>query len=123
MTTTLDTKLVPRAKALLDRYGMTVSVKARGGTANYKTGEVESPGDSTYTGVKITPPFPYEHREIDGDTIRLGDAKSYLAAQDLSFTPIIGMMLTIGSEMWAIVGVGVVRTGDSVALYQLQLRR
>lgn len=122
MATSLDTKLIPKAADLVDTYGKSVTWSVTTSTYNPASGDVSGVAVTTYT-VKVTPPEPYSERWIDGDLIRFGDAKVFLAAQGLAFTPAPGQTITIDSTVWIVVAANAIYTGESVALWEAQVRR
>lgn len=123
MVTTLDTKLVPKAAELVELYGKSVTWGVTsGGSYNPASGDVTGSSTTSYT-VKVTPPEPYSERWIDGDLVRVGDAKVYLAAQDLAFTPSAGQTVTIDATVWKAVSANAIYTGESIALWEVQVRR
>ncbi len=121
MTTTLDTKLISKVKTLVEKYGTNAVFTANAGDYDPTTGTVDS-DTATHT-AKVTPPQQYKQHLIDGDVIRIGDAQVYLPAQDLTFTPAIGIMVSVAGSSWQIMNVNPIYTGDNVALYELQLRK
>lgn len=119
--TALDDKLVPVAKDLIARFGTAATVDV---IARVYDPETRSTTDTTTSyGVLMTPPAPYSRRLIDGDSILSSDAQSFLAADGLSFTPATDQRVTVGGGKWTVTGVREHRTGDKVAVYELQLRR
>jgi hypothetical protein len=107
---------------LVDELGATVTFKTESDYAyDPTTGEGTETLGSTVA--VVTPPEPFRNRLIDGETVKAGDVKTYLPAKDLTFAPIEGMAVEIGSERWTIVSVETIRTGELVGLYGLHLRR
>ena len=81
MTTVLDTKLLPKVLAVLEKYGRTVTITIETKTKNWTTGLIET---STAThSVKCSPPEPLDVRYVPGDVIQHGDMVTLFAAQDL----------------------------------------
>ena len=79
--------------------------------------------------VRLTPPEPYNIREIDGDSVLTQDLKAFAAAltlDDLEFDPIPTSEVTISIQtrgrVYKAVTVKPVISGDEVALYEFQLR-
>jgi hypothetical protein len=122
MTTALDSRLVPTAQRLLDKYGATATY-GDPSTKSYDpvTSAVTESGATNPT-IKITPPTHYSRHLIDGTMIQASDMQTFVAAQDLTFVPKRGYTLTLGSLVWRIERVGPIYTGDEIALYELQLR-
>ena len=73
--------------------------------------------------VKVTPPKRFENSVVDGELIQLGDAQVTLADYAKVVTPKSGDKITIDSEVWTVVAVGKVFSGELVATWKLQLRR
>ncbi len=118
--TVLDDELVPVAKQMLDDFGRDVVYVVDAGVFDPATSTVTD--SKTDEAVKIVPPFPYERRFEDGDTIVEGDMLSYMAAQNSPVTPILGATIKDGSQHWKIVNVDPIYSGNSLALWKLQLR-
>jgi hypothetical protein len=122
MATALDTRIPPRVATLIARLGMDAVFYVPGSsTYNPATREVTETGVTQYT-EKVTPPQSMDYY-ANGDTIRWGDRRIYLPASGLAFTPERGMKVTLSSVAYRIEVAEPVRTGDSVAVYRLQLRR
>ena len=123
MVTALDTKLRPKTVELIEKYGKSVTwTVTSGGTYVPATGSTSGATSTPYT-VKVTPPEPYTSKFIDGDTIRVGDALIYLAAQDLAFTPAENQHVTVDGVVWVVVRVNAIYSGDLVCLWEAGLRR
>lgn len=107
-----------------------------GGTATLqKTVEDYDPDTDTSTTtttevvVKHSPPEAYTGYDIDGTVIQAGDAKTMVSAKELDekgFSLAPGShtrtYMVIGTQRWTIVRVNEIRSGDEVAVYELQLR-
>jgi hypothetical protein len=119
--TALDDKLVPKAKELLTKFGRTVTYRTNSATFDPVESELTG-GAITNTSVLIVPPFPYDRRLIDGDKVMEGDMLTYIAAQDAPVTPTLEGTIVDGTEVWRIISVDKLYTGDSLALWKLQLR-
>ena len=121
--TRLDVRLIPKIAKLLDTYGKDVIFEEialkkydpENGTVT-EAGHVQHPW-------KITPPEGYEARMIDGETIRTGDERTYIAAQDIPFSPVPGMKVSYDSLTWRVVSVQPIRTGEETGAYEIQLRK
>lgn len=117
MTTVLDTKILPKVLAILEKYGRTVTVVIKARTKDWSTGIV-STTTATHT-VKCSPPEPFNQRYVDGDLIRVGDMETLFAAQDLPFTPALNMRI---DDKWTAIRVDPIYSGDLVAAWKVQLR-
>jgi hypothetical protein len=121
MSTSLDIRMLPKAKALIAKYGKSIQLVPA--TVAYTAAQSEGTRtESTPQTVKITPPEPYETRFIDGDLIKIGDTHCYMAAKDAPAIPEEGMRAVIDGVRWLIVAVNKVYSGDDVCLYELQMR-
>ena len=123
--TDLDTRLIPRVLELITKYGKDVTFKTFPSATYTPTTGKTTPGAETDYSEKVTPPEPYEDKFIDGEIVQIGDCRVYLAASGLAFTPEKGMEVEFDAEgiTWRIVRIMPVYTGESIAMYGLQLRR
>jgi len=121
--TALDTEFVPLAAELLTEYGKAATFHVFSGGSYTPASGVGAPGTETTQSRTIIPPYEVERSFVDGDTIRIGDMMTGLAAENLGFTPVAGMKVTIDSHTWTLVRVHPVYSGERIALYQLFLRR
>ena len=121
--TVLDDKLVPAVLALINKFGITGVFDTGSGEGVYTatTGDVAETA-STVTR-KVSPPVPFNQRLVDGATVRRDDTQVFVAGSGITFTPSIGMTIVIAGDKWKIVSVIVLRSGEQVAAYELQLRR
>ena len=122
MSTSLDLIMLPLAKRLLLAYGKTAVFKV-------PTTEPYDPatGAGTETVVvdysrKITPPEPYLVGYVPENLIKRGDMKTYVASQDLGFTPASGWRLVLNSKTWRIEYVSNILSGEDIAMFELLLR-
>jgi hypothetical protein len=119
--TDLDTELVPEVLALINELGKQAVFHVPG-TETYDptTGDVTRV-DSNYT-KRVTPPEGYNEKFIDGDLIRAGDKKIYVAASGLGFTPKAGHKVTLDAVVWKVHKATPIYTGKQVAVWELQIR-
>lgn len=122
MVTTIDTKLRDKADSVLATYGKDLTFAVRTKTYDPTTGATTY-GAATNTVVKGSPPGPYERRFVDGDVVRLSDARTIVAAKNLTFTPTIGIKVSFDSTDWQVVSARPMYSGEQVAAWELQLRR
>lgn len=122
--TILDKKFLPKALRLIDRLGKTVVFKTYpDATYDPETGETV-PGDPVNYSKKVIPPYAYEQKYLDGDTVQTGDMQSGIAALGLEFTPEPSVTtVVIDTEEWNIVNMMPIYSGQQIALYLLQLRK
>ncbi len=127
--TELDDELVPEVLALIDEFGMSVQFEVLT-SQDYDSTTSHTVEVPTWVTRKIIPPDDVEIGQIDGDIIKEGDQVSYVAASGLTFTPLVNQLLDLNSQsgdddlgdVWTVVKVGPVRTGQSVAMYKLVMR-
>lgn len=119
--TRLDDKLVPRALALIEKHGKVGSFRISSKVYNEATGKVVE----TVTNVsrKVSPPYEFDKRLVNGDTIKATDLKVIVAASGLSFTPSIGNQLTLDGTSYHVLNVSPHYTGELIAAYTLHLRK
>jgi hypothetical protein len=128
VTTALDLKLVPKAQALLTKFGLSVTYnKATAGTYNPALGSVSGGTSAAHT-VKISPPEPIRDDLLGlhgNDTYKSGDLTTYLADEDLSFEPAAGGndTIVIAGVTYNVIGVHAYYSGDLIAIWRLNLRK
>lgn len=121
MATVLDTKIVSKIKAVLDKYGTDARFQGNATyTYNHATGENEAAGAAIDTTVKAAPPYEYSSFEVDDKNILRQDLKTIIRGD---FAPEQGQTCTIAGTMFKIIHVEPVYSGDDVAAYMLQLRK
>ena len=123
MTTALDAEIVPVASELIALYGQdTVFVVPASKSYDPATGLTTETSPTNHT-EKVTPPAPYDKRWTDSDLIQQDDVRIYLAVSGLTFTPVKDMKVTLlTTEVFKIVKVSPIYSGDDIAVYDLQLR-
>lgn len=127
--TQVDDELIPVTLALIDEFGMSVQFEVLT-TQDYDSTVGHTTEDPTWVTRKIIPPDAVELGMIDGDLIQDGDQISYVAASGLSFTPLRNQGVDLNSasgdedlqDLWTIVKVGPIRTGQDIAMYKLVMR-
>jgi len=120
--TALDTKMLAKAIKIINKLGKTVIFTMYPAASYDATTGKTTQGDSVSYSKKVIPPYDVELKYVDGDLIKVGDMLSGVAASGIEFTPANGAMVTIDSQVWEIVRVSPVYSGEQVALYLLQLR-
>ena len=142
--TPLDIELVPLAQELLAEYGKAAVWRIPQGVYDPIAGALSGAQPIREVPITITPPQPYEqtYEGVKGSlrgavyvptTVLGGDMECYVAAKQLSdqgFVPptTAGQPQLLGSvkfdnEVWGIVSLGRVYTGEQIALYKMQLRQ
>ncbi len=106
------------ASDLVTKFGKSAVLTRITLTQNQLTGT--STKATTTEPVIITPPAPFTASRREGSTIQKGDSITSVAALDVA-EPAIGDRLAIGSQVFQIVDVGTVWSGENAALYELGL--
>lgn len=122
--TEFDTDFVPMAVEMLAEFGKQVTFRVYPEAVyDPETGKntIGEPADYT---VKAIPPYSYEAKYIDGDTVLAGDMQTGIAASGLEFTPKPSeTKVVIDSVEWSIVSVQPQYSGEQIAVYLIQLRK
>ena len=121
--TDLDDKLVPKALALLNKFGR-CGVFHAPTSYNYDpdTGRNQKVSVIQYER-KVAPIMGFDQKYIDGDVILASDGRTFVADSGLGFTPEPGHRLSVDSETWRIIAVKPLRSGVQVAAWELHLRK
>ena len=123
MATALDTKLRAVALRLIDDYGQdAIFVVPTTSTYDPDTGATTETGPTEYT-EKISPPRGYKANMIDGNVVQRGDTVSGIAFRYGIEETGLEVRLTDAEEVWRIVGVQEIFSGEQIAVYVLQMRR
>jgi len=120
--TDLDTDFLAESLDLTNELGKEVQFFLRDETFSPSTGNAVL----NYTRTKThhcTPPQEYAEKFIDGEVIKEGDARIFLPAIELEFTPHKGQRTLIDCEVWTVEEIGLVYSGEQIAMYSLQIRR
>lgn len=120
--TDLDTRLIPKVLAIVNRLGKSVTFETVSGGSYDPLTRVVTGGTMTPVVKKVTPPYEFKNYLIDGDNIRVGDLQIDLPASGLTFTPERGWIVVIDTVRYTVIKVSPVYTGEQIALYNLQLR-
>jgi hypothetical protein len=128
----LDTKLRDKSYAAIQKYGKTVSWRSivRDPNAYVPATGIQPETDVDYT-IVVTPPFPYASKysggsvtqDVGGDLIKLGDALITIADKNLGFVPAVGDQVTIDADVWLVVGIEPIRSGEMICAWNARLRR
>ena len=121
MTTALDKKLLPKVISLLNNLGKQVTItRLTGEVFDPTTLETTNTGSEAQT-VKITPPYPYEETYYNDTSIKAGDLKCYVSP-DVVFDPELNYQMTVDGQLWTIVKMMPIYSGDNIVLFGAQLR-
>ncbi len=120
---TLSTRARKTTERLVEKYGNTAvfTAETTAGTYSPTTGQVTGAVSTTYTVKVVSEEIP--ERFVDGDTIRSGDVRVYLAAKDLDFTPAAGQVFTLSGEQFTALGVKDATVQDSAVVHEIHARR
>ena len=123
--TDLDTELIPEIYNIVDEFGINATFYV-----DFIDPEDYSPltghtTEDTDAGVvrKVTPPEDYADFFIDGDLIQHGDVRIYLPSQNITFTPELGMKVSIGSSDWRAIAIDPIYSGEEICIYKIQMRK
>ncbi len=119
MATPLDTRLVPRVYALIERVGRNITFHTVSYTYNPATSTGAEANDVQDRTRKATPPFPAVDAYVPNDTTTTDRLAFYIAAQGLAFTPVKGMRVVIDTRTYTVLSIEPIRTGDLIALWQI----
>lgn len=121
--TELDRDLIPEVDEILDTLGKQALFYVPGSeTYSPLTSEKTESGVQGYI-VRITPPEPFAEEEQNGNEIMSGDMKTFIADQDLQFTPVHDMVVGIDNVKWKIKYIDKVYSGMFKCGWILGLRR
>jgi hypothetical protein len=119
VTTELDTAFADMALEMVEAFGPTAIFTDVPGTYDRVTGS--APAGAVLGPFKVSPPFPYEQRYIDGDVIQRRDLRVILPAKG-AFVPLLGMTVSLSGVSHIVVTVRPYQSGDDIAAYELQVR-
>lgn len=116
---TLDGPIRSVAGKLMAKFGTTVTIRSvTGGAYNTTTGvAAETTSDTVVKGMLEE----YTAHER-GESVKVGDRKLTIAAEDLTFAPDTEDRVLISAVIYRVVNVVTVMATDQAALYILQIR-
>lgn len=124
----LDGVFRSAARKLISDFGATATLTRR--TKTIDPGSNEKVSSETTATVKVSPPEPYKSYQINGTLVKAGDAHCLIASTTLEAAGISlpastlqDVFLTLGSDVWMVVALNQLRSGDQSAAVELQLRR
>lgn len=120
MPTAFDNIFVPLATQLVDQtFGFNATHRRIVRSYDASTGKnSESVTDTT---VKITPPSPFTQRQINDTTILQGDQQVIMSSAS-GIVPNDNDKFVIGGNVWKVVAVNPIVSGELSAAYTVQLR-
>lgn len=122
MATELDLEIPGEVTALLAEFGRDSTFIVRSKTYSEATGKTTY-GAEPNVSRKCTPPWPYGVSFRDGDVATEGDALIYIAAEGLTFTPVVGIEVVIDSRTWMVTKVDRISSGTLDAAWALGIKR
>lgn len=134
MTTSLDTRLVPRVFALIERVGVTATFRAYQGIGVDTDGSIVNVGTATDYVVKVSPPQNQMIEvSLNEEILETTALEIYLAtgsgtADDIGFVPELStedksMTCLLGGINYSIIKIEPLSSGDHVAAYKVYLRK
>lgn len=119
--TQFDDIFVPLAEQLVDNtFGFNATHRRVTRTYDPATGKnTESNADTT---VKITPPSPYNQRQIDGTIVQIGDQWVIMSSAS-GVVPSVTDLFVIGDLTWQVVRIEPIVSGEQTAAYRVQMRQ
>ena len=122
--TALDDKFVPLAKRLLDEKGATAYAVIEGASVYDPTTREYTDVPPSEVEIKVTPPYPARHFLQGAEVTEERHLVSFFAASGLTFDPVkVRWALKIDNVIYDNMEVNPIRSGDEIALYELELRR
>lgn len=137
MATELDTEMLAEVTETVTEIGRPVKYYFEQATRyNPATRENLTLGKKSLT-LKVSPPYSFDIKDVDGDNIRQGDCKVILPAKPptlqsdgasyvattLPFTPEPNHRLELDGELWNVENVTPFSPGEIVIAYELHLRK
>jgi len=122
--TSLDKKFLPMALRLVTKYGKLVQFDTYPDEVYTPSTGENVPGDSVVFYKKIIPPYGYEQKYVNGDSVQAGDMQTGIAASGLEFVPQPSLTkVTIDTKQWNIINMMPIYSGEQICMYLLQLRK
>ena len=122
MATELDLEIPAIVVSLLATYGRDGVFVVRSRTYSEVTGKTAY-GSEPNVVAKCTPPWPYGVSFKVGTVATEGEAVTYLAAQGLPFTPVVGMQVVIDGLTWVTTHVDRISSGELDAAWAMRIQR
>ena len=120
MTTAFDTSIANKVFDVVDTYGKTIAFEEVSNSYSPATGiNTETPTTHNH---KVSPPDRFEQRFVDNDLIRAQDLMFLLPAKGITFTPTLGMQVTIDSVVYDTTSIRPIYSGDDIAAYEYGVR-
>jgi len=120
--TSLDDELLPAVLDLILEVGTDIVYEEVTKTPDPTTGTVAL-GTPVLNTEKSIPPYETEEKYFDGDTVQRGSLMTGVAGSGLTWTPVLGMKATHGSNVYRVTKVTPVYSGDSICLYLIFMEK
>lgn len=121
------TKNQATAKRLIEKYGRDVALHRKSDTPldSAKPWRGPNPATATLVGTVKAAIFPYDEENIDGTLIRRGDERAWVAYTSLTPPAAMEKLDTIidGTIIYGVIKVNIIKPGDLVVAYEIQVRR
>lgn len=116
---TFSDNMASIATSLIAEFGQSASfTRTTQGTYDPEALEATGETSTTFTGSIV--PSAYSTREIDGVNIQVGDSK--VLAHIMDEVPMVGDVLTFGSQDFRVINVAITKANGNDCLYTLQVR-
>lgn len=121
--TPLDKKFKKIVPKIINKYGVTLTFGFDKSEYNVATGNIAE-SDTSFVEVNGLPPFSFKENMIDGQIVQHGDMMTGIAANGLTFTPLIGQRVKAPNQPeMRIINVRPILSGTLAALYLFHLRK
>lgn len=121
MTTPLDEKIVPKVAEVISKYGISATFHVEGAPTKSADRQTATATETTYS-VKISPPTTRSSTMLP-DLVEHGTSFFFVAGQGLLFTPDAGQSVSYGGRRYRVRYVEEIRSGDSVAAWEIGVKR
>jgi len=118
----LGSRLFNRVETIINKYGTTAILYLGVGEYSAVAGKRTITEEITQT-KKIIPPYPFRKELVNGDTIRIEDMQTGVAAKNLSVPIYDGLQVTVMSQIYTIERYWPIIANDTIVLYLMQLRK
>lgn len=117
------TKLAALASRRLTASGETVTFVAVSDTPDDPNKPWRGPQNSETTENAVAVEKTFDERSINGETIRFGDKRYVVAANDLSMDPQTVDAIRDGGTQWSVVNTTIAKPGSTALVYEFHVRQ
>ncbi len=114
-----EERLGAQVLSALQRNGVDITIERD--NADHSIGSV--PADLQTQPATSSDPVEFSSHLVNGESIRAGDAKVYVAARGLAWAPGAGDVAIVSGTRWVAVAVRTHALSGTVLLYELHVRR